>query len=96
MTLSYSRARTFDECPFRFKVQYIDKVQHPEEPYLTTGSLVHEVLDRYTKHLQSTKQSSDFPAMEVLAKMVWQEPAFRKDLPESAWPEVLELCIQAR
>ena len=96
MTLSYSRARTFDECPFKFKVQYIDKVQHPEESYLTTGSLVHEVLDRYTKHLQSTKQSSDFPSMEVLSKMVWQEPAFRKDLPESAWPEVLELCIQAR
>ena len=75
-SLSYSRARTFDECPAKFKAEYV--VARPRggvsEPHLIMGSIVHEACDRYVKHLKESNQGSDYDAMDRIAEEVWNSP----------------------
>lgn len=94
--LSYSRANAFDECPAKFKAEYVGqrRVRNPE-PYLVLGSFVHEVCDRYVKHLKATTQASDFKQFDVIFEAVWDSPE-REGLPGSAKADAYDLCLVAR
>jgi len=53
---SYTRLSTYKQCPFRYKLKYIDKI--PEETKTIDqfmGSRVHEALERLYKNLISAK-----------------------------------------
>ena len=56
-TYSHSKLETFENCPMRFKLQYIDKVEVEEfesiEAFL--GGLVHESLEKLYKDVQMTR-----------------------------------------
>lgn len=72
VTLSYTRARVFDECPAKYKAQYIDdRLPKSQDWYLILGSVVHEMLDRYVQHLKTARQPSDFKRMETIFEEVW-------------------------
>lgn len=95
--LSYSRAKTFDECPAKFKAEYLSGRRGGgiPEPYLVVGSIVHECADRYVKYLVENKLSSSFPQMDVIFDSVWASEV-NVGLPESARSEVYDLCVMAR
>ena len=71
---SYSRISVFEQCPLKFKFQYIDK----EKPDLVQtieaflGSRVHEVLEKLYKDLQFKKKNSLEDLLEYYKK-VWEK-----------------------
>jgi len=56
-TYSHSKLETFENCPMRYKLQYIDKVEVEEfesiEAFL--GSIVHETLEKLYQDVQMTR-----------------------------------------
>ncbi len=95
--LSYSRAKTFEECPAKFAAEYLSGRRGGgiAESYLIVGNIVHECCDQYVKHLVVTHQSSDFAQMDAIFEGVW-ESELRVGLPESSRSEVYNLCVMAR
>lgn len=52
MTWSYSRIKTFNDCPYRFFLKYIHEPKVPEidQFYSSYGSFMHKIIERYYKH----------------------------------------------
>jgi len=59
-TYSFSKLNTFDQCPYKYKLQYIDKAEadFPTTIEAFMGSLVHEALYRLHRDLQFQKANS--------------------------------------
>ena len=57
---SHSKLRTFEDCPQKYKFQYIDKIKKPEEESIEAfvGSRVHDVLEKLYKDLARCKLNS--------------------------------------
>jgi putative RecB family exonuclease len=57
---SHSRLSTFEKCPQKFKLQYIDKVKTEVEESIEAflGVRVHETLEKHYKDLQYQKKNS--------------------------------------
>lgn len=49
MTWSYSRATSFEDCPYQWFLQYIRGEPREEKFYASYGSFVHSLLERYYK-----------------------------------------------
>ncbi len=96
-SLSYSRARVFDECPAKFKAEYIVERARGgvSEPHLIMGSIGHEACDRYVKHLKESNQGSDYDAMDRIAEEVWNSSE-RAGLSEFYKDEYLGLIENAK
>jgi putative RecB family exonuclease len=65
-TYSHSRISTYENCPYKYKLQYIEK-QKPESPTTIEafmGSMVHETLE----HLYKLKKFKKRVALNVLIK----------------------------
>jgi putative RecB family exonuclease len=56
-TYSHSKLETFQNCPMRYKLQYIDKVEVEEFESIEAfmGGLVHETLEKLYQDVQMTK-----------------------------------------
>ncbi len=57
---SHSRISTFEQCPFRFRLRYIDKVRPEIEQSIEAflGSLVHTVLEKLYRDMRFRKLNS--------------------------------------
>lgn len=49
MTWSYSRLKAFDDCPYRWYLQYIRARKSDERFYASFGTFMHKILERYYK-----------------------------------------------
>ncbi len=60
MIYSHSRLSTFEQCPYKFKLKYIDKVEPEEKHTIETflGTRVHETLEKLYKDLLFQKENS--------------------------------------
>ncbi len=94
MALSFTRAKCFDECPLKFKAKYVDKVQEMPTLPLLVGEFLHEVADRYNKHLVAEKIQSDFSAMDRILAEEW--PKRPAQLPAFMYPEVADLASRMK
>lgn len=59
-TYSHSRVSTFEQCPFKYKLQYVDKIE-PEVPQTIEafmGDLVHQTLEKMYKDRKFKKKIS--------------------------------------
>ena len=68
---SHSRLTTFENCPYKYKLKYIDRVETEDFETVETflGSLVHEVLEKLYKDLLNGKENS----LEELLEFYEQE-----------------------
>lgn len=93
--ISYTRAKLYEQCPARFKAEYLDGKKPERGLPLRVGVFLHEVLDRYFKHLIATDQASDYPAMERIFEEAWAgEPG--QDFIESDRDEIVDLMVKTR
>jgi len=61
---SYSRINTYQTCPQRYKINYLDKIRKPHEGIEAfMGKRVHEVLEWFYNH---NKNSNSFYAVDLL------------------------------
>lgn len=49
--ISVSRINLYEECPRKYRYQYIDKLPQKEKPYFVLGSFVHQILERCVKSI---------------------------------------------
>lgn len=56
MTWSYSRIKSFEDCPYRWYLKYIRKLKGKEMFFSNYGSFVHKLLERYYKGELTQKQ----------------------------------------
>lgn len=47
MTFSYSRISTYDSCPYKWRLDYIDQYNKEEKFYASYGTLMHDILAKY-------------------------------------------------
>lgn len=45
-TLGASKIDTYRDCPLRYRLQYVDKIEVPTKPAMVVGSCVHKALER--------------------------------------------------
>jgi len=57
MRLSYSKIRTYLECPYKYKLRYIERIPQRPKSYFKFSSLIHRVLHEY--HFYHKKGSLD-------------------------------------
>jgi len=57
-TYSHSRVSTFEQCPFKYKLQYVDKLEVEKEQTIEAfmGSLVHQTLEMMYKNWKFKKR----------------------------------------
>ena len=49
---SYSKLSAFDQCPLKFRYQYVQQVPSKTSPALFLGQIVHDTIAAYEKALQ--------------------------------------------
>ena len=51
MKLSYSAIRTYLECPFRYRLTYIERLPTRTRPYMKLANALHYTLERFHQGL---------------------------------------------
>ena len=54
MQLSYSKIKTYLECPLKFKFIYIDRIPQKPKPYFRFSHIIHATLSRYHFYQKKT------------------------------------------
>jgi len=94
IALSYTSAKLYEECPHRFHAEKVRKIRQEPTAALAMGNFVHEVADKYFKHLVKTGQKSDYNRVGEIADELWRGRTSNKDwriLPEASKPDMMEL-----
>lgn len=74
--LSPSKIQTYDECPLKFKFQYVLKTPTPSKTYFSMGTAVHSMAENLTKMQQEGKEPTEELAHQILEKQ-WDSSAYR-------------------
>lgn len=59
MTWSYSRIKSFYDCPYRWYLRYIRKLKGKEMFFASYGTFMHKMIEMYLKNEKTPKQLSD-------------------------------------
>jgi len=73
MTWSYSRIKTFDDCPYKWYLTYIMEFSGRDMFFSGFGSLMHELIEKFYKE----GKSAEYLALEYLSR-------FYDDVPRNA------------
>lgn len=93
---SYSRFSTYDQCPLKAKLAYLDKITEPPNKHMERGSEVHtkaedfvkeggrlpKELFNYREDFKRMRMAVDDPEAEVLVEQQW---GFTKDFEPTGW-----------
>jgi len=74
--LSPSKIQTYEECPLKFKFQYVLRVPTPSKTYFGMGTAIHAVAENLTKMQKDGKESTEKLALEILDKQ-WDHSSYR-------------------
>lgn len=98
---SFSQINIFQQCPLKYRYQYIDKIkvaQQPQSPHMLLGSAVHWALERLYRQLNQMQ----IPTREQVIQYVheyWKKEIdytqieFPEDIPESVFLRRWEIYI---
>lgn len=62
---SYSRYADYRQCPFRFKLKYLDKMQTTGSPAMERGNLIHKKAEDYVKSSKKPKLPIELAGFKV-------------------------------
>ena len=74
--LSPSKIQTYEDCPLKFKFQYVLRVPTPPKTYFGMGTAIHAVAENLTKMQKDGKESTEKLAFEILNKR-WDTTSYR-------------------
>lgn len=60
MTWSFSRIQSFDQCPYAWKLKYLDEIKGIPNAYAQYGLFVHSILEKYFKNELSIFELSQY------------------------------------
>ena len=85
LRLSFSAFEAYQNCPFKFKKLYIERIREPSNKYAMYGTAFHELLDTLysTEEFSSSKATSLWPTIfDKEANKKGYEHISKKDLQE--------------
>lgn len=94
---SFSRYSDYKQCPLKFKLKHLDKIQEPSSPAMARGDAIHKLAERYLKGTMARLPpelkalSDEFKRLRALNKRVGQAMviedtwAFTKAWEETVW-----------
>ncbi|HNW92608.1 MAG TPA: PD-(D/E)XK nuclease family protein [bacterium] len=82
-TVSASKLKLYCRCPRRYYYAYGENIREPATPETTLGTCIHEVLDRYLRHLIATRQERDLTRLYALAQELFAQHQLPADGPGS-------------
>ena len=74
--LSPSKIQTYDDCPLKFKFQYVLRIPTPPKTYFGMGTAIHAVAENMTKLQMDRKEPTEELALEILEKR-WDTLSYR-------------------
>lgn len=77
---SFSQIRVFEQCPLKYRYQYLDKIKtekEPQSPHLLLGNAVHRALERLYKQLNQFQSPSEQALVDVF--MTYREREIDRD-----------------
>ena len=74
--LSPSKIQTYDDCPLKFKFQYVLRIPTPPKTYFGMGTAIHAVAENMTKLQRDGKEPTEELALEILEKR-WDTSSYR-------------------
>ena len=80
--ISYSQISLYNECPFHWKLRYVDKISKSESNiYLIFGKAMHEVLQKYltVMYKDSVKNANELNLPELLQNTLIDEFSLAKE-----------------
>lgn len=78
-TVSASKLKLYRRCARRYYYAYGENLRDPDTPETTLGTYLHEVLDRYLRHLVVTRQERDLARLYALARELREHYALPAD-----------------
>lgn len=88
---SYSRLKTWEECPAKAKYKFIDRLPEPDSPYAARGSDIHKLAERYLKDdldempVQLKEVDEYIEALKIPGVQTEMQIAFDKDWKPTGW-----------
>ncbi|MBI4375339.1 MAG: PD-(D/E)XK nuclease family protein [Elusimicrobia bacterium] len=80
MELSFTRFRLYNECPWKYKLAFIDGWQAPATPASALGVCLHRALECFHRSAEA-----DWPAMEACFERQWPQSGFPHGAEEALW-----------
>ena len=74
MTWSFSRLQSYNQCPYGFKLRYIDCIEGEGNFYSQYGSFVHSILERFAKGELSIFDISTYYEDNFIANVTYDAP----------------------
>lgn len=80
---SYSSISTYIQCPYAFKLSYIDKSERVNNFFSEFGSFIHDILERYFSKKADIFELLDIYEKEYYNKVITKLPPFLSKLTKS-------------
>lgn len=74
MVWSYSRIKAFDDCPYRWYLQYIRKLHGKDMFFSSYGSFMHKLIELYYTENKTSKQLCDMYLRDFKSQVVGWAP----------------------
>lgn len=74
MTWSYSRIKSFYDCPYRWYLRYIRKLKAKDMFFASYGSFMHKLIEMYLKGEKTSKQLCDIYLQKFKEEVVGRAP----------------------
>ncbi len=98
--LSHSSISTYEQCPLKWKLHYIDKIPEEPKPYFTFGSVMHDVMEYFYVEKENGKikgpRFSAPPVNELLAyyDSIWSSEGYESPEQEENYRQLGEKIIK--
>jgi RecB family exonuclease len=86
MNYSPSAISSYKQCPYKFKLSYVDWKKAPSNIYLKKGNFVHGILCEYAKHIMISRMITDTKKLDELIARNKVFPDY-KDFTAEDWEE---------
>ena len=98
--LSYSSMSTYEQCPLKWKLHYIDKIPELPKPYFSFGTVMHEVMEYFYMEKENGRVVGprvEAPSMEDLLRYyseTWTSEGYRSPHEEEEYRHLGEKIIR--
>lgn len=75
MTWSYSRIKSFEDCPYRWYLRYIRRLKGKDMFFASYGTFMHKLLELYYKGEKTPRQLCDMYLQDFKAQVVGRAPS---------------------
>ena len=86
--VSASMIDIFDDCPYRYKLSYLDRIKTAQTPHLLFGDLVHRILEQFNIKARTIRSSEDTLQEKYKDLMFEIGETFFKDVDSSLFEKV--------